>query len=256
MEADRQKAVQRQQRETNNAHWTKKHGKSFFGYKDHINVDNKHKLIQCWEVTLANPHDGHLLEKLLDPDNSSADVYADGAYRSTDNEKTLKDQKLRSKISRNKPRNKPMPKHIKRGNRTKSQIRARVEHVCGGIKQGATKQFVKSIGLPRATLRIGMKNMAYNIKRFKHLLSHVSVPFTARPRNAWKPGIGEKIANGYRKEGSETDTRWVKIEGHCHVGGKMLNQIEKSRDSQVKKREFRSSHQVHENNSQPKHDYT
>ncbi|MFY0662979.1 MAG: transposase, partial [Natronospirillum sp.] len=148
--------------------------KSYFGYKDHINVDNKHKLIRCWEVTPANRHDGHLLNDLLDARNSSADVYADSAYRSVENEQKLLDREFRSQINRTKPRHKPMPKHIERGNLRKSKVRARVEHVCGGIKQGAAKQFIKSIGLPRATLRVGLKNMAYNIKRFKHLLRHVT----------------------------------------------------------------------------------
>lgn len=47
-----------QKRQRNrDGHWTRKHGKSFFGYKDHINVDNKHKLIQCWEATPANQHE-------------------------------------------------------------------------------------------------------------------------------------------------------------------------------------------------------
>ena len=164
-----------QKRQRNkDAHWTKKHGKSYFGYKDHINVDNKHKLIRCWEVTPANRHDGHLLNDLLDARNSSADVYADSAYRSVENEQKLLDREFRSQINRTKPRHKPMPKHIERGNLRKSTVRARVEHVCGGIKQGAAKQFIKSIGLPRATLRVGLKNMAYNIKRFKHLLRHVT----------------------------------------------------------------------------------
>src|SRR5947208_13724518 len=32
------------------ARWTKKHGKSFFGYKNHVNADAKHKLIRRYEV--------------------------------------------------------------------------------------------------------------------------------------------------------------------------------------------------------------
>lgn len=131
-----------QRRQANqDAHWTKKHGKSYFGYKDHINIDNKHKLIRCWDVTPANRHDGHILAGILD---------------------------------RNKPRNKPMPKHMERANQRKSRIRSRVEHACGGIKQGTTRQFVKCNGLGRATFRIGMKNMVYNVKRLGWLVNHVS----------------------------------------------------------------------------------
>ena len=33
------------------ARWTKKHGRSFFGYKNHVNADAKHKLIRHYAVT-------------------------------------------------------------------------------------------------------------------------------------------------------------------------------------------------------------
>ena len=39
------------------ARWTKKHGKSFFGYKNHVNVDRRHKLIRRYAVTDAAAHD-------------------------------------------------------------------------------------------------------------------------------------------------------------------------------------------------------
>jgi IS5 family transposase len=36
------------------AKWTSKNGKQSFGYKNHINVDNEHKIIRAYEVTSAN----------------------------------------------------------------------------------------------------------------------------------------------------------------------------------------------------------
>ena len=36
------------------ARWTKKRGKSFLGYKNHVNADAKHKLIRQYEVTAAS----------------------------------------------------------------------------------------------------------------------------------------------------------------------------------------------------------
>ena len=39
------------------ARWTKKHGRSFFGYKNHVNADAKHKLIRHYAVTDAAVHD-------------------------------------------------------------------------------------------------------------------------------------------------------------------------------------------------------
>ena len=49
------------------ARWTKKHGKSFYGYKNHVNADAKHKLIRRYDVSDAAVHDSQKLEALLGP---------------------------------------------------------------------------------------------------------------------------------------------------------------------------------------------
>jgi IS5 family transposase len=46
------------------ARWTKKHGRSFFGYKNHVNADAKHKLIRHYAVTDAAVHDSRELDGL------------------------------------------------------------------------------------------------------------------------------------------------------------------------------------------------
>src|SRR4030095_2201814 len=51
------------------ARWTKKHGRSFFGYKNHVNADAKHKLIRHYAVTDAAVHDSQELDGLLDTGN-------------------------------------------------------------------------------------------------------------------------------------------------------------------------------------------
>src|ERR1700741_4209978 len=90
------------------ARWTKKHGKSFFGYKNHVNADAKHKLIRRYEVTDAAVHDSQALEALLSKDNTSTDVFADGAYRSTEAEAKLKASAYNSRIHRRGRRNHPL----------------------------------------------------------------------------------------------------------------------------------------------------
>ncbi len=82
------------------ARWTKKHGKSFFGYKNHVNADAKHKLIRRYEVTDAAVHDSQPLDALLTKDNTSTDVFADSAYRSVETEAKLKAGGFRSRIHR------------------------------------------------------------------------------------------------------------------------------------------------------------
>ena len=111
------------------ARWTKKHGRSHYGYKNHVNVDRKYKLIRRYHVTDTSVHDSQALADILTCDNTAKDVWADSAYRSAQTEKTLQDQKLRSQIHRKAHRNKPLTKTEKKGNNTKSSVRSRVEHV-------------------------------------------------------------------------------------------------------------------------------
>jgi transposase, IS5 family len=78
------------------ARWTKKHGKSFFGYKNHVNADARHKLIRQYAVTDASVHDSRKFEGLVNQTNTSANVYADSAYRSAETEAKLRVRGLRS----------------------------------------------------------------------------------------------------------------------------------------------------------------
>ena len=66
------------------ARWTKKYGRSFFGYKNHVNADAKHKLIRHYAVTDAAVHDSQELDGLLDEGNTCNDVFADSPYRSAE----------------------------------------------------------------------------------------------------------------------------------------------------------------------------
>src|SRR3981081_4158238 len=64
------------------ARWTKKHGQSFYGYKNHIGVDKLHKIIRKWAATDASPHDSGKLDDILDASNTGSQVWADRADRS------------------------------------------------------------------------------------------------------------------------------------------------------------------------------
>jgi IS5 family transposase len=50
------KPAMRSQKDTD-ARWTKKHGKSHYGYKNHVNVDRTHKLVRRYHVSDAALHD-------------------------------------------------------------------------------------------------------------------------------------------------------------------------------------------------------
>jgi transposase, IS5 family len=63
------------------ARWTKKHGRSHHGHKNHVSIDRRHKLVRRHTVTDAARHDSQEPEALLDPDNTAAGVWADSACR-------------------------------------------------------------------------------------------------------------------------------------------------------------------------------
>ena len=135
-----------------------------FGYKNHIAIDRKHGLIRTWTATHAARHDGAQLPNLVSKANTASGVWADTAYRSKANEKHLADNGLRSCIHRKKPPGRPMPDNVSRANGAKSKVRAAVEHVFARQK-GLMALVVRTIGLTRATVKIGLANIAYNMKR-------------------------------------------------------------------------------------------
>lgn len=147
------------------ARWTKKNGKSFFGYKNHICVDVKHKFIRKYKVTGAEVHDSNVFEDML-ACNTSRDVYADSAYRSEEKLKWLKDNGYREHLNRKGTRNRKLTEWEKRGNRTKSKIRSRIEHVFGIQAQRASNMILTGTGFIRAAAKIGLRNLTFNIDRY------------------------------------------------------------------------------------------
>ena len=159
----------RSQKDTD-ARWTKKNGKSSFGYKNHIEIDSQNKIIRKYSVTEASVHDSNVFEELIDPSNSSKDVYADSAYRSHEKISWLEEQGYRPKIQRKGYRGKPITWWERQGNRTRSKVRSRVEHVFGAQAMKAGNLIVRAIGKARASTAIGLRNLAYNIVRFSFLM--------------------------------------------------------------------------------------
>ena len=148
---------------------TSKHGKSHYGYKNHVNVDRTHKLIRRYHVSAAAVHDSQAVDALLTRGNTGSGVWADAAYRSEDMEAKLKARKLTSHIHRKGKRGKPLTEQAKGSKRTKSSVRVRVEHVFGAQANDMGGTLVRTIGLARAKARIGMKNLACNMRRLGQL---------------------------------------------------------------------------------------
>jgi IS5 family transposase len=163
-EWERQPAKRRQK--DTDARWTVKHRENHYGYKNHVNVDKTHKLIRQYTVTDAAVHDSQVLEKVLLPVAAGRNVWADSAYRSEEIEAQLKARHLRSKIHRKGYRKTPLTAQQQAHNRCRSRIRARVEHVFGHQVTAMGGKLIRTVGLVRARLKIGLKNLTYNFQRF------------------------------------------------------------------------------------------
>jgi len=159
----------KQRQKDSHARWAKKNGVTYYGYKNHVCVDAKHKLIRRWVVTDAAVHDSQVFEPLLDDDNTCADVWADSAYRSPQNMETLARGGFRERLQRKGARGRPLSEAERRGNRTRSKVRSRIEHVFGVQTMRAGGLLLRSIGILRARCKIGLRNLAYNMDRFGQL---------------------------------------------------------------------------------------
>ena len=105
---------------------------------------------------------------MLDHDNTASDVWADTAYRSAINLALLERRGLKPQFQRKKPRGRKMPAHIARGNATRARVRSRVEHVFAAQKC-RLGLVVRTVGMVRARVKIGLANLAYNFTRLAWL---------------------------------------------------------------------------------------
>jgi len=135
-----------------------------FGYKNHAAIDRRHGFIRGWNVTSAADYDGAQLKNVVVPGNTGSKVWADTAYKSKANEEWLVENGYVSDIHHKKPKGRPMSKTTSRSNARRSKIRAFIEHVFARQK-GPMALFIRTIGMTRAKVKIGMANIAYNMQR-------------------------------------------------------------------------------------------
>lgn len=147
------------------ARWTMKRKQSYYGYKNHIGVDVKHKFIRRYAVTSAEVHDSQVFEPLLDERNTTRTVYADSAYRSEEAEALLQKKGYISRVHHRAWGGQSLTTLQTRWNKARSKVRARVEHVFGHQVQSMRQTLVRGIGLERMRLKIGIANLAYNMRR-------------------------------------------------------------------------------------------
>jgi len=148
------------------ARWATKNKERHYGYKNHVKVDKKSKIITDYEVTSAEVHDSQELENLIDEKDKI--IYGDSAYTGKEVQSCIPES-TKNRIHEKGSRNKPLTKTQKRNNKAKSKIRARVEHVFGAMNHFGGI-FIRTIGIVRADFQIGLINLTYNLKRYTYLM--------------------------------------------------------------------------------------
>ena len=149
------------------ARWTKKNGERYYGYKNHVKVDTRSKLIEDFTVTAASVHDSNALEELIAEGDPT--TYVDSACAGARCEQIFAERKVAAKPIGRAYRNKPLNGSQQRNNRARSKIRVRVEHVFATMRMCMRSAWNRCIGLSWNRAMISMTNLVYNMVRFEQI---------------------------------------------------------------------------------------
>ena len=150
------------------ARWTKKNQQTFYGYKNHANVDLESKLIVRAEVTDASVHDSQALDSVTR--QGDPETWLDAGYVGPACEVVLSNKGISAKTCEKGARNRPLTKKQKRSNRAKSRKRCRVEHVFGYMTMNMKAMVKRYIGIKRNRASIIFCNLVYNIARTEQII--------------------------------------------------------------------------------------
>ena len=116
------------------ADWTNKNGKSFFGYKLHVGVDEGSGLIRRAVFTPARTTDNDMAEALVSGDEAA--VYADRIYESKARRAGLKARGIKDRIMHRRHKHMPqLPPWMAVRNKLIAKRRAPVESVFSAMKR-------------------------------------------------------------------------------------------------------------------------
>jgi IS5 family transposase len=149
-------------------HQTRKGNQWYFGMKAHIGVDSRSKLIHSVVATAANVHDSQVLDDLLHGDETR--VWGDSAYSGQKEVLCEYAPNARDFTQKKGSRHRSLSAEERSRNRTKSKVRAKVEHVFHVMKRqfGYTK--VRYRGLDKNAHHLFIKCALVNLVLSKRRL--------------------------------------------------------------------------------------
>lgn len=145
------------------ADFTKKRGKTYYGYKGHIAIDEDSEIIKTVEFTKASLHDSSAFDQLVD--YSEQAVFADKGYANKTRRKKLEAIGIFDGILAKGYRNKPPSKSEKKLNKLLSTIRNRVERPFAFMKQVLQYSRCSYYDIKRNRFEFIMGALVYNIRK-------------------------------------------------------------------------------------------
>lgn len=146
------------------ADWTRKAGKSHFGYKVHIAVDQHSGLIRKAILTPASVNDSEVADALILGDEGA--VYADKAYEQRGRRQRLKALGIKDRIMHRSHKNQTgLPRWQHRRNQLIAPIRAAIERVFGTLKRSYGYRRVRFFDLARNAVDLDLLCVAFNLRK-------------------------------------------------------------------------------------------
>jgi IS5 family transposase len=146
------------------ADWTRKGGKSYFGYKAHVAVDQGSGLIRHCILTPAKTSESEVADTLIRGDERA--VYGDKAYESKVRRRALKARGIKDRIlHRSHKHQTGLPHWHRRRNFLIAPIRAAVERIFGTLKRCYGYTRVRYCSLAANLTQLRLLAIAYNLRR-------------------------------------------------------------------------------------------
>lgn len=145
------------------AGWTRKNGKSHFGYKAHVAVDEGSEIIRTALLTSADLHDSQPAAALIQGDEKA--VYGDKAYASEALRAKLAAAGIDDRVMYRAARNKPLKPWQSWFNKAVAAIRCAVERRFAVMKRHYRFRRVRYLGLVRNACHLHLLCTAINLRR-------------------------------------------------------------------------------------------
>lgn len=152
------------------ADWTRKGGKSYFGYKAHLALDEGSGLIRRALLTPARTNESEVADALVLGDECA--VYADRAYENKLRRQALRRRGIKDRIMHRNHKNQvQLPYWQRRRNLLIAPIRAGIERVFGTLKRSYGYTRVRYFSLSANLVQLRLLATAYNIRRAHQLIA-------------------------------------------------------------------------------------